>query len=109
AGPGRPGDQDEPLGPVGELLDDLRQPERLERADLVRDDADRAPDGTALPVHVAPEAREALDSEREVELVFLLELLLLALVQHAVGEPLGVLGCQDLELIELSQAAVDAD
>jgi len=78
SGPGGSGDQDQPLGPVGELLDDLRQAQLIERADLVGDDADRAPDGAALPVDVAAETREALDAEREVELVFFLEFLFLA-------------------------------
>src|SRR6516164_2849306 len=109
AGAGRAGHEDQSLRPIGELLHDLRQPELLERADLVRDDADRAADGAALSIDVAAEPRETLDTEREVELVLFLELLLLALVQDAVGEPLGVLRRQDLELVELVEAAVDAD
>src|SRR5262249_17682136 len=109
AGAGGAGDEDQSLGPIGELLHDLREAELLERADLVRDDADRAADRTALSIDVAAEAREALDTEREVELVLFLELLLLAFVQDAVRKPLGVLRRQDLELVELIEAAVDTD
>jgi len=63
----------------------------------------------ALPIDVATEAREPLDTEREVELVLFLELLFLALVQDAVREPLGVLRRQHLELGELGEATADAD
>src|SRR5262249_59380103 len=107
AGAGRSGHEDQALGAVRKLLHDLRKPELVERADLVGDDADRAADGAALAIDVAAEACEALDPEREVELVLFLELLLLALVQDAIGQPLGVLRRQDLELVELVEAAVD--
>ena len=54
------------------------------------DRADRA----ALVEHVAAEARQALDAEREVELERLLEALLLRVGEHAVGELLRVGGRQ---------------
>ena len=78
----------------------------MEALDLGRDDADGAGDGAALAVDVAAKARQALDAEGQVELVVLLELLLLAFVQHAVSEPLRVLGHELLELSQRGQLAV---
>ena len=104
-----PRDEDESLGPVGELLDHGGQPQLVEGADLDGDDADGRGHRAALAVDVAAEAGETLDAEGEVELVVLLELLLLPLVQHAIGEPLGVLGRQALELGQRGQLAVQPD
>ena len=101
-----PGHEDEPLGPLRELLDDRREVQLVEGADLDRDDPDRAAHRPALPEHVAAEARQSLEAEGEVELVLLLELLLLRLVEDAVGEALRVLGCELLELAQGRQLAV---
>src|SRR5207245_6820795 len=49
----------------------------------------------ALLEAVAPEAREVLDAEREIELVLGLEPLLLVLGEHRVGDREGVLGRED--------------
>ena len=68
-----------------------------------------AADRAALAVDVAAEAGEPLDAEGQVELVLLLELLLLPLVQDAVGEALRVLGRQLLELGQRRQLAVQPD
>src|SRR5262249_5940927 len=55
------------------------------------------------------EPRQALDTEGEVELVLFLELLLLTFVQDAIGEALRVLRREHLELVELREAAADAN
>src|SRR5207237_9199023 len=86
-GAGRARHENEPLRAVGELLDDLRQAQLVERADLVGDDADRAPDGAALPVDVAAEPREALDAKGTVALVPFLAVLLLARVEDHLRQP----------------------
>ena len=103
---GRPGHEDQPLGPVGELLDHRGESELVERPDLDGDDPDRGRDRAALTIDVAAEPCQALDAERQVELVVLLELLLLPLVQDAVGKPLSVLGRQPLKLGQRRQLAV---
>ena len=102
----RPGHEDESLGPLRELLDDRREVQLVEGADLDGDDPDRAAHRPALPEHVAAEARQSLEAEGEVELVLLLELLLLRLVEDAVGEALRVLGRELLELAQRRELAV---
>ena len=56
-----------------------------------------AGDGAALHEDVGAEAREALDAEGEVELVFFLELVLLGVGEDAVAELLGVGGGERLD------------
>jgi hypothetical protein len=109
AGAGGARDEDEALRTLRHLLDDRRQIQLAERPDLDGDDADGGGHRSALPVHVAAEAGQPLDAEGEVELVLFLELLLLPLVEHAVGQPLSVLGRQLLELGEGLQLAVLPD
>ncbi len=106
AGAGGTGDQDEALGAIRHLLDDRGQAQLVEPADLDRDDADGGGDRAALTIHVAAETGEALDAEGQIELVFLLELLLLSLVQDAIRQALRVLGHLHLELGEGGQLAV---
>jgi hypothetical protein len=106
---GGAGHEHQALRALGHLLDDRRKVQLAERPDLDGDDADGRGHRAALTVDVAPEAGETLDTEGEIELVLLLELLLLALVEHAVGEALGVLGRQLLELGERLELAVLAD
>ena len=82
--------------------------ELVERLDLLGDDAVDGRDGAALVEHVAAEAREAADAEREVELQRLLEALLLRVGQHAVGQRLR-LGRPERRQVERLQLAVHAD
>src|SRR5262249_52890077 len=109
AGSRRSRDQDQALGTVSQLLNDLREAELVEGADLVRNHADGRPDRTALAIHVAAKARQTLNAEGQVELALLLELLLLTLVQHAVGESLGVLWREHFELRQRRELAGDPD
>ena len=85
AAAGRAGDEDEAARPFGQRRQHRREAQLVERADLFRDQpVDRA-DRAALVEHVAAEAREPLDAEREIEFERLLEPLLLRVGQHAVG------------------------
>ena len=108
AAAGRAGDEDQPARPLGEVADDRRQPELVERLDLLGNDAVDGGDGAALVEDVAAEARDASDAEREVELERLLEPLLLRVGQHAVGQRLGVGGAERRQVEDL-QLAVHAD
>src|ERR671939_317808 len=76
-GAGRAGDEDDPARLLGELVQRRRDPELLERLQLVRDHPEGGADGLLLEVHVDAEAREAGNRVREVELPLDLELLLL--------------------------------
>jgi len=109
AGARRAGDEDEALGAIRELLHDGGQAQLLEGANLDGDDANGRAHRSPLPVHVAAEAGETLDAEGQVELVVLFVLLLLSFVEHAVGEPLRVLGREPLELSQGRQLAVEPD
>src|SRR5438045_5773742 len=76
---GGAGNEHETAGPVGELGDDVRQTQLTKglygERDLPNDHGNTA----ALLEDVAAEARQVLDAEREVELIFGLEALLLIL------------------------------
>ena len=96
-------DLPEPVGPVtstrprgrsGELVQAVGQPELLERADLVRDQAERGADGVALEEHVDAEARDAGDGVRDVDLPLDLEPLLLLGREDPVEQLAGVVGGQ---------------
>src|SRR2546430_15170446 len=67
------GDEREAAGPVGELRDDLRQAQLLERLHAERNLPDHDGDTAALFEDVAAEPRQILDAERAVELVLGLE------------------------------------
>src|SRR5207244_11783970 len=82
AAAGRPGDQYQAAGQLGETRHGARQPELLELRRLVRDHAEGAADRPLLHVEVTAEAAHPLHAEGEVELVVLLELLLLRLGQE---------------------------
>ena len=85
-----------------------RQAELAKAADLVRDQPERRRQRAALVEHVAAEAREALDAEREVDLEVLLELVLLVVGEDRIDHLLG-LGRRELLLVERTQHAVDPD
>ena len=74
----------------GEFGDDGRKPELFERENFEgnrpEDPGHRAP----LDEDIGAKPGQALDAEGEVQLIFLLELVLLCLRQHAVAELLGL-------------------
>ena len=92
AAAGGPGDEHEAARPIGQLGDHRRQPQVLEAAGSCRESAGRPPPPRPLLEDVAAEAREPLDAEREVELQFLFEALLLRVGEHAIGELLRLHG-----------------
>ena len=79
-----------PRGRSASVAEHRRQAELVEAADLLGDQPVDGGDRAALVEHVAAEARQAADAEREVELERLLEALLLRVGQHAVGQLLGL-------------------
>ena len=103
----RPCHQHQASRPIRQRRQDLRQGQLLEAADTLRDQAIHGGDRAALIEHVAPEAREPLDAEREVELERLLEALFLRVGEDAVGELLGLGRCElgELQPIELAADA----
>src|SRR5439155_9551322 len=68
AAAGRAGDEDEAARAIGERREDGRQAELAEGPDLLRNEPVHRAHRAALVEHVAPEAREAADAEREIEL-----------------------------------------
>jgi hypothetical protein len=80
AAAGRAGDEHEPARALGQRRQDRRQTQLAERPDGSRDQPVDGADRAALVEHVAAEAREPADAEREVELQRFLEALLLASV-----------------------------
>ena len=89
AAAGRAGDEHEAARPVGQLGEHRRQAQLLERADLLGNQTVDGADRALLVEHVATEAADAAQTEGEVELPGLLELLLLRVGEHAVGQRLG--------------------
>ena len=104
----RAGDENQAARTVGEIGDDLGQVELLERLDLERNLPDDHRHAAALLEAVAAEARQAGDAEREVQLVFHLEALLLVLGQHRVGDLERVFGLEDRLDLGVLHLAVDA-
>ena len=103
----RPADEDQAARLVAEELDDRRQTQLLEAEDLVGNLPVDAADRAALHEVVGPEAGQALDAEREVELEVLLEAVLLGVGQNRVGELLG-LGDRQRRVRERDELAVQA-
>ena len=93
---GGAGDEHEATGPVGQLGDDVGQAQLLEGLHVEGNLPDHDRDAATLFEHVAAEAREILDAEREVKLALGLEPLFLVLGEHRIGERQGVLGRHDL-------------
>jgi hypothetical protein len=108
AAAGRPGDEHETARPVGERGEHCWQVELLEAADLLRNQPVDRRDRPALVEHVAAEARQPLDAEREVELHVLFEALLLRVGEHAVGQLLRV-GRRERGSGHRAEVPVDAD
>src|SRR5690349_3315627 len=103
----RSGDENEAARLVGEVRHHARESKLLERADLERDLSNDQRNASTLLEAVAAETREVLDAEREVQLVLDLELLLLVLRQHRIGELHAVLRLQHDVDIRVRNVAVD--
>ena len=99
-GAGRPGDEHETAGILGQLVEALGQAELLERLDHRRDRAERGREAAALIEGVDAEAGDAADAVGEVELPAELQVLLLLgrrdavdqLAQHDPGRAPGTRG-----------------
>ena len=104
----RPGDEHESTRPLCERGENRRQAQFLEAADLLGDQSIDCADRAALVEHVHAEARETLDTKREVELEGLFEPLLLRIGEHAVGELLRI-GRRQCRTIQACQVAMDSD
>ncbi len=109
-------DLPEPVGPVtstsprgkrAKLRHDLRDAKRLERLDLVRNDAEGGAHGVALPVHVDAEARLAHQRVREVEFEVLFKLFALLLRQHRVQRALQAVRLQHVESGQRRQLTIE--
>ena len=87
---GRSGDEDETALVVGELADDGRQPERLERRDVALDAPQHEADRAALAHHVHAEAAETGNGIGEVGLGRADELLGALLRHDRERDPLGL-------------------
>ena len=98
-----------PRGFVGEVLEDVRKAELLERLQLGGDEAEGGAQALALEVDVDAEAREARDRVRDVDLALVSKMLLLLGREDPVQHPLGVLGGEAREVLEPLELAVDAD
>src|SRR5262249_39126788 len=91
-----------------ELVQTRRQPELLERPDLLRDLAERAADGVALEIDVDAEAGDSRDEVREVDLAVDLEALLLLRVEDPVEDFLRPVGFERLDVRQRHELAVHA-
>ena len=74
----RPGDEHEAARLVGDRLQRRRQPQLVNRPNVLGDDAQDHADRSALLEHVAPEAPEPRHAVREVDFLRVLELLTLS-------------------------------
>src|SRR6185295_3543466 len=87
---GRPGDEHQPARFGGEIGDDRRKPELVERAHLEWNRSKRARHRASLYEQVRSKTRKVLDAEREVELVRLLESYLLLFGQDRITKMLAL-------------------
>jgi hypothetical protein len=91
---GRPGHQDQTPGFLCQLGENRREAQVLEGPHIEGNHADNHGHTAALLEHVAAESGQVLNAEREVQLVFGLESLLLVFGEDRIGEREGVLGRQ---------------
>jgi hypothetical protein len=90
AGARRARHQDQAPRTLGQLGDDLREPQFFEAHDLEWNGAKRTRHVSPLHEDVRAEAGEFLDTEGEVEFVGLFELMLLGVRQHGIADLLGL-------------------
>ena len=108
----------EPVGPVtrtkprglrGQFPQHRRHAERVQRGDLLRDQAEGGADRAALEVAVDAEAGDAGDRVGEVELFVVLEAFALVVVEDPVDDLAGLLRVQDRETVHRLDPALVAD
>ena len=109
AGAGRAGDEDEPARLRRKAVQDLREPELLERLHLLRDEAERRAERFALEEDVHAEAREAGHRVREVELAVDLEPLLLLGREDAIEQAARVVCGERLVLLDAHDVPAHAE
>ena len=107
AGRARAENQAAPL--LGDLLEDRRQHQLADREDLDRDDAEDHAHRAALLEDVAAEAAQAGDRVRDVDLVVVLELFLLARGHDRERHRDRVFLHEPLQLDQRNELAVHAD
>src|SRR5690606_34409482 len=105
---GGPGDEDEAARLLREGLDHGRERELGEAADLEGDRPEGAGDLAALLEDVGAEAGEALDTEREVDALALLEPGPLRLVHHLEAQG-AALGRREVGRPERDELSIDAE
>src|SRR3989338_8807109 len=103
----RPGHQHQPARLLGQLRNNRRQLELVEGLHLKRDLPDHQRHAAALLEGVAPEPRQILDAEGEVEFVLGLEPLLLLLREDRIRQLQRVLRVQDVLDLAAGDVAVD--
>ena len=101
---GRAGDQDEAARFGAELAQHLRHPERVERGDVLRHQAEGGADRAALEEAVDAEAGDAGDRVGEVELFGVLEAFALVVVEDAVDDLAGLLPGQHVEALHVARS-----
>src|SRR5580704_4514069 len=105
---GWPRNEHESARLVAEDFDHLRQSESFEALDLPWNRTEHSSHGAALVENIAAEARQALQTEREVELEAFFEPMLLRVSEHRIGQRLRV--CRgERRHIERTQLAVHAN
>ena len=108
AGAGRAGAQDEPARPVGELGEDLRRVQLLQRQHLGRNGAERRGGAARLVEGVDAEAGEVRDGEAEVALEAFLVRLPLVVAHDVVHHGVDVLVLHRRQ-VDAPDVAVHAD
>jgi hypothetical protein len=106
---GRAGDEDESARFLGQLPQHLRHAERVERRDVLRDEAEGGADRAALEEAVDAEAGDAGDRVGEVELLVVLEALALVVVEDAVDDLAGLLRGEHREALHRLDLALVTD
>ena len=104
-----PGHQNQPAWLLTELLEHGGQPQLFKGLDFERDHPEYPGHGAALIEQVAPESRDILDPEGEVEFKILFKTVLLGVGQDAVGQLLGIRRTERRHILKRFQLAMKAD
>ena len=105
---GRPGDEDEAARFRGQLAQHLRHLQRVERGDVLRDQAEGGADRAALEEAVDAEAGDAGDRVGEVELFVVLEAFALVVVEDRVDDLARFLAAEHVEPLHRHDLALVA-
>jgi hypothetical protein len=105
---GRPREQNDPAGLLGQPAHDLGEAEVIDRPDLEGDRPQRDRDGAALAEGVDTEARDAFELVGEVGLAVLLELGELLGARDLLQRTLGLRRAEGVGALKRPEVAVDA-